>query len=782
MAALLALVLAGGSVGWVTQMQSKFGATPGNIAKMFDGTAPATVYEDVYSALGYYWHFPTLADDNRGLGGGITWAWDDTLCKTDDDAYIGSGKLEDQFKEDFFFARFVTCVDMRAAMHRAFTTWSDAHPLLNFIDVTEECRRVYGAVHSNCSMAEIFITHRDSTGISTSQFDGIKHPKPWPRPDGSEPYPYGKVVDNKFVEGADNVMKCRVVGAIPYIPSGWGEAIDGAACKAASAGLQGMADVANTGLASIGFAPAANALTATTQKRVNAAGSEITLPDAINSLPNWGSARRRALGVDPADDDLDLTVDEGVFASPGRRLQDGFDIGANIGGGTAAASATQYGRYAQDLRSTNGMTQCKTRDAAGGNCTAPFSAIEAYGGIVSFNTEKCWYLDSSFCAPLHGLKASMGKENAHAMVAGIAWGTFGLAALILAMLTIRVMRHQHCCHAQQDMTFKQKFRASAEEASHFGVLPTTILLLCLWVPISMQNNIVQPCWECFDFEAAAVHEIGHILGLNHPDAIAPSTKSDGTTYPEGSNVYSNLTAANDGMVAYDNMSHIPYGRTISDPALTADERYNACLNPWKYVTNGTYPDADDISEDTGVRMSIMYSLTEHNPQVCLTSDDIEGIYTVYPVCDGHGSAVSTSGTLHCYKTSMYIGVVRVLVYILLPIGVLLTLQILGLSCLQHHHDSLVDDLVEAGKQMNTQKEKHKKKAQELEQRAVQIQDALHKQIATEEQRIEERAQEMAAQVIQARIKGNQARHKTSAKMTTASSTSSTSDVAMQKRV
>ena len=139
------------------------------------------------------------------------------------------------------------------------------------------------------------------------------------------------------------------------------------------------------------------------------------------------------------------------------------------------------------------------------------------------------------------------------------------------------------------------------------------------------------------------------------------------------------------------------------------------------------------------------------------------------------------------------------------------------AALEKHHDALVDDLVEAGKQMNTQKEKHKKKAQEMEQRAVQIQDALHKQIATEEQRIEERAQEMAAQVIQARVKGNlspplpphrtcalasqrfrgdaehwpftlgvspavAARHKTSAKMTTASSTSSTSDVAMQKRV
>ena len=49
MSAPLALLLAAGSVGWVTQMQSKYGVTPANIAKMFDGTAP----DDVKSANGF---------------------------------------------------------------------------------------------------------------------------------------------------------------------------------------------------------------------------------------------------------------------------------------------------------------------------------------------------------------------------------------------------------------------------------------------------------------------------------------------------------------------------------------------------------------------------------------------------------------------------------------------------------------------------------------------------------------------------------------------------------
>ena len=131
-----------GLLGWVTQSQSKYGATPSDMAGGFAGAGYGP--NQAYGIYGYYWHMPTDARDNRGLGGGITWAWDDMLCKNESDPYFNNGKLEDQFMEDFFFAPFVTCQDMRAAMHRAFSTWSNMHPDINFVDVTEECRAMYG--------------------------------------------------------------------------------------------------------------------------------------------------------------------------------------------------------------------------------------------------------------------------------------------------------------------------------------------------------------------------------------------------------------------------------------------------------------------------------------------------------------------------------------------------------------------------------------------------------------------------------------------------------------
>ena len=130
------VALAGTTLGWVTQMQSNFGVQAADIAKAFSGTLEQTdANDDPQKTLGYYWHYPVLADDNRGLGGGISWAFDDELC-VKNDAYGSKKKFEDTFKEDFFFAKFVTCVDIRASLHRAFKTWTDVQPQLRFVDVT----------------------------------------------------------------------------------------------------------------------------------------------------------------------------------------------------------------------------------------------------------------------------------------------------------------------------------------------------------------------------------------------------------------------------------------------------------------------------------------------------------------------------------------------------------------------------------------------------------------------------------------------------------------------
>ena len=33
--------------------------------------------------------------------------------------------------------------------------WEDVHQYIRFVDVTEECRRLYGLVQSNCSLIEV---------------------------------------------------------------------------------------------------------------------------------------------------------------------------------------------------------------------------------------------------------------------------------------------------------------------------------------------------------------------------------------------------------------------------------------------------------------------------------------------------------------------------------------------------------------------------------------------------------------------------------------------------
>jgi hypothetical protein len=80
------------------------------------------------------WTMPSDVDSLEGLGGGITWAWDPTLCTA----------LLPRFKErsSAFGSTLVSCDSIKAALTRAFDNWSANSRYINFLDVTLECEKL----------------------------------------------------------------------------------------------------------------------------------------------------------------------------------------------------------------------------------------------------------------------------------------------------------------------------------------------------------------------------------------------------------------------------------------------------------------------------------------------------------------------------------------------------------------------------------------------------------------------------------------------------------------
>ena len=171
-----------------------------------------------------------------------------------------------------------------------------------------------------------------------------------------------------------------------------------------------------------------------------------------------------------------------------------------------------------------------------------------------------------------------------------------------------------------------------------------IIVTMLIAPPLVARKILSPCWNCYDFEAATLHEIGHFLGLGHPDNLPDNFASDlgfAAAQGPGNNSFSTLLA---------------YGGRVNA---------SNCEHTWDYVQPGVPTGAElDPNRPAGaypVRDAIMEAFTQHNPKVCLTDDDVEALGTLYPDC----SATSISQAV-CYKRHLNIGAVRIITYVLLP--------------------------------------------------------------------------------------------------------------------
>ena len=73
-----------------------------------------------------------------------------------------------------------------------------------------------------------------------------------------------------------------------------------------------------------------------------------------------------------------------------------------------------------------------------------------------------------------------------------------------------------------------------EEISRFGILPALGVLTLMIVPLMLVHFIFEPCWECFDFEASAVHATPNPNpnpGLDHDPDPNPNPNPNPNRWP-----------------------------------------------------------------------------------------------------------------------------------------------------------------------------------------------------------------------------------------------------------
>jgi len=390
-------------------------------------------------------------------------------------------------------------------------------------------------------------------------------------------------------------------------------------------------------------------------------------------------------------------------AAPGRRLQQGFgdtfhdengelveqfDVHGRslqsdeiipeesaLSASVAVATAKSHSRYSNTFRFTSGD---KPHTLNGATKVYGRRIVETYAGTFQFNVEDiCWYLDGAFCSNFHKLKKyTGGAAQAELLVAGVTYAVMALGILVYAIVCIRILcavtgnvgEDQKDVDEDGDgkLSCCERLKAAVRELASWNPFVLALFVALIFCPPLMQSQIFYPCFKCHDFEATALHEIGHFLGLGHPDNIPANMyqASWATVKGAGVNSYSSfLTAGGRTNTTncnslWDDVKPFPKGKA------EAEAVPGAVIDKERKISATTY----------AIKNSQMESETQHNPRPCLTNDDLEALAILYPDCGDFSLSVNV-----CHKVQLNLGLVRIMVYVIGPlvIGLVTTLAFVG---------------------------------------------------------------------------------------------------------